>query len=184
MLRNSTKKIWIPLTLILVLTTESLVYARPVKTSVISAESARTKTLQDFSKINFTLQVPQDLKTEEELKIQERMVAEIKKLRSENSSLDEKTKQLENIITLSEQLSKEKDTKISKLESLLAIEKKLDTNNQEIIKNLRTENNILKAKTDFLEDELRKAQKSKNKRAAITTVIGFILGVAAKAFLF
>ena len=154
-------------------------FAKPEKVLATKGESAsKAKTLSDFSKLNFGVTIPQDiLKSEEELKIQQRMIAEIKKLREENSGLDEKVKQLENIIVLNENLHQEKDRKINNLELLLVKADKLDSNNQEIIKNLRTENTVLKAKTDFLQTELEKANKSKNKRAKIIGIIAFILGI-------
>lgn len=149
----------------------------------MSAESvSKQKTLEKFGNLNFGISVPQDIfkQNEDELVIQERMVAEIKKLRLENSALNEKNNSYANLLKLAEDLSAAKDQKIVLLEGIISKAEQLNSNNDKIIKNLQTELEISKQESKFLKEELDKVRKTRNKRSVIVGIIGFIAGVATK----
>lgn len=140
------------------------------------AESANKETV-DFGQLRFGVIVPQDFLKDEELKIQERMAAELKKLRAENSALELKEKELQQIIAIAEQIGKTKDTKINILESLLTKSETISSNNEQLVKNLQTEIKILKEENTFLKTEIEKVRKSKNKRAVVIGILAYIAGI-------
>lgn len=121
---------------------------------------------------------------EEELKIQEKILAELRKVKSENLLLQEKVKSYENVVVLAEQLSAAKDEKINSLEKIISNLDTTNKNNQKIIENSNIQITAMREENKLLKQELEKVKSTRNKRAGILGLIGFIAGLAAKAILF
>lgn len=186
----SMKKKLVTLIVMCLLLSDIIVFANPGKSWATAAASAasKEKTLRDFGKLSFQSQIPQEIFSkevlEEELKIQEKILAELRKVRTENTILQEKIKTYENVVLLAEQLSAAKDEKINSLEKVINNLEVTNKNNDKIIENLKTQITASKEENKLLKEELDKVKKTRNKRAGVMGLIGLILGIAAKAILF
>lgn len=110
------------------------------------------------------------------------MLAELKKLRSENVLLENKVTKLEDLLKISQDISNQKDITIGLLNKMIDIADKEQKNNEQRITNLTTENKVLNDELAFVKKELQDVKKKGASRNKIIAIVSFLAGILVRGF--